>query len=53
MNRSPDLLNNVKMGQVQRQLRLIFETFLFNIYDGGGHFGQMTLDVRMNTPYEI
>ena len=38
LKRSPDLLNNVKIGQ--DQLRLIMQYILF--YGGCGHFGQVT-----------
>ena len=38
MKRSPDLLNNVKIGQ--DQLLLIMKHILF--YGGCGHFGQVT-----------
>ena len=38
LKRSPDLLNNVKIGQ--DQLRLIMKHILF--YGGRGHFGQVT-----------
>ena len=38
LQRSPDLLNNVKIGQ--DQLRLIMKHILF--YGGWGHFGQVT-----------
>ena len=38
LKRSPDLLNNVKIGQ--DQLRLIMKHILF--YGGCGHFGQVT-----------
>ena len=37
MKRSPDLLNNVRIGQ--DQLQLTFETYF---YEGCGHFGQVT-----------
>ena len=41
LKRSPDLLNNVKIGQ--SQLRLIIETYFVLPYMGGcSHFGQMT-----------
>ena len=41
LKRSPDRLNNVKIAQ--GQLRLVIEnTFCFTIYEGGGHFGQVT-----------
>ena len=45
LKRSPDLLNNVKIGQ--DQLRLM-KHILF--YGGCGHFGQVTLNNLMNTP---
>ena len=35
---SPDLLNNVKIGQGQ----LIIETYFVLPYEGGSHFGQVT-----------
>ena len=38
LKRSPDLLNNVKIGQDQQQL--IIKNILF--YGGCGHFGQVT-----------
>ena len=38
LKRSPDILNNVKIGQ--DQLRLIMKHILF--YGGRGHFGQVT-----------
>ena len=38
LKRSPDLFNNVKIGQ--NQLQLIMKIVLFCA--GGGHFGQMT-----------
>ena len=38
LKRSPDLLNNVKIGR--DQLRLIMKHILF--YGGCGHFGQVT-----------
>ena len=38
LKRSPDLLNNVKIGK--DQLRLIMKHILF--YGGCGHFGQVT-----------
>ena len=41
---SPDLLNNVKIGQ--DQLRLIMKHILF--FGGCGHFGQVTLNNLMN-----
>ena len=37
---SPDLLNNVKIGQ--GQLRLIFQTYFVLPYMGSGHFDQVT-----------
>ena len=37
---SPDLLNNVKIGQ--GQLQLIMEPICFTIYGGCRHFGQVT-----------
>ena len=40
LRRSPDLLNNVKIGQ--GQLQLIMEQFSFTIYGGCSHFGQVT-----------
>ena len=43
MKRSPDLLNNDKIGQ--GQLGLLFNhnmLFGFPIYGHGGHFGQVT-----------
>ena len=41
LKRSPDLLNNVKIGL--GQLRLIIETYFVLPYTGdGGHFGQVT-----------
>ena len=43
---SPDLLNNVKIGQ--DQLRHIMKHILF--YGGCSHFGQVTLNNLMNTP---
>ena len=43
---SPDLLNNVKIGE--DQLRLIMKHILF--YGGWGHFGQVTLNIIINTP---
>ena len=39
LGRSPDLLNNVNIGQ--GQLQLIMKHF-FNIYGGCSHFGQVT-----------
>ena len=41
---SPDLLNNVKIGQ--DQLRLIMKHIL--LFGGCGHFGQVTLNNLMN-----
>ena len=41
---SPNLLNNVKIGQ--DQLRLIMKHILF--FGGCGHFGQVTLNNLMN-----
>ena len=38
LKRSPDLLNNVKIGQ--DKLRLIMKHIMF--YGGCGHFGQVT-----------
>ena len=38
LKHSPDLLNNVKLGQ--DQLRLIMKHILF--YEGCGHFDQVT-----------
>ena len=38
LRRSPDLLNNVKIGQGQLQLN----KFCFTIYGGCRHFGQVT-----------
>ena len=46
LKRSPDLLNNVKIGQ--NQLWLIMKHILF--YGGCGHFGQVTQNNLMNTP---
>ena len=46
LKRSPDLLNNVKIGQ--DQLRLIMKHILF--YGGCRHFSQKTLSNLMNTP---
>ena len=43
---SPNLLNNVKIGQ--DQLRLIMKHILF--YGGCSHFGQVTLNNLTNTP---
>ena len=47
LKRSPDLLNNVKIGH--GQLRLIIQTY----YGHGGHFGQVSYLYLLNTPYEI
>ena len=46
LKRSPDLLNNVKIGQGHR--RLIMKHILF--YGGFGHFCQVTQNNLMNTP---
>ena len=46
LKRSPGLLNNVKIGQ--DQLRLIMKHIL--VYEGCGHFGQVTEHNLMNTP---
>ena len=46
LKRSPDLLNNVKIGQ--DQLQLIMKHVLF--YGGCGHFGQVTINNLLNTP---
>ena len=46
LKRSPDLLNNAKIGQ--DQLSLIRKHILF--LGGCGHFGQVTLNNLMNTP---
>ena len=40
LKRSPDLLNNVKIGQ--GQLRLIIQTYFVLPYMGNGHFDQVT-----------
>ena len=40
LKRSPDLLNNVKIGH--SQLRLIIQTYFVLPYMGSGHFGQVT-----------
>ena len=40
LKRSPDLLNNVKIGQ--GQLRLIIQTYFVSPYMGSGHFDQVT-----------
>ena len=40
LKRSPDLLNNVKIGQ--GQLRLIIQTYFVVPYIGNGHFDQVT-----------
>ena len=40
LKRSPDLLNNVKIGQ--GQLRLIIQTYFVIPYMGNGHFDQVT-----------
>ena len=40
LKRSPDLLNNVKIGQ--GQLRLIIQTCFVLPYMGNGHFDQVT-----------
>ena len=40
LKRSPDLLNNVKIGQ--GQLRLIIQTYFVLPYMGSGHFDQVT-----------
>ena len=39
LKRSPDLLNNVKIGQ--GQLRLIIQTYFVLPYMGTGHFDQV------------
>ena len=39
LKRSPDLLNNVKIGQ--GQLRLIIQTYFVLPYVGSGHFDQV------------
>ena len=46
LKRSPDLLNNVKIGQ--DQLPLIMKHILF--YGGCSHFGQVTYNNLMNSP---
>ena len=46
LKRSPDLLNNVKIGQ--DQLQLIMKHIFF--YGSCGHFGQVTSNNLMNTP---
>ena len=40
LKRSPDLLNNVKIGH--GQLRLIIQTYFVVPYMGSGHFDQVT-----------
>ena len=40
LKHSPDLLNNVKIGQ--GQLRLIIQTYFVLPYMGSGHFDQVT-----------
>ena len=40
LKRSPDLLNNVQIGQ--GQLRLIIQTYFVLSYMGSGHFDQVT-----------
>ena len=40
LKRSPDLLNNVKIGQ--GQLRLIIQTYFVLPYMGNGHFDQVS-----------
>ena len=40
LKRSPDLFNNVKIGQ--GQLRLIIQTYFVIPYMGNGHFDQVT-----------
>ena len=40
LKRSPDLLNNVKIGQCQ--LRLIIQTYFVLPYMGSGHIDQVT-----------
>ena len=40
LKRSPDLLNNVKIGQ--GKLRLIIQTYFVLPYMGNGHFDQVT-----------
>ena len=49
LRRSPDLFNNVKIGQGQLQLIIIHILFQ-HIYGGCSHFGQVTLNNLMNTP---
>ena len=39
LRRSPDLFNNVKIGQ---GFTAYNKTFCFNIYGGCNHFGQVT-----------
>ena len=46
LKRSPDLFNNVKIGQ--DQLRLTMKHILF--YGRCGHFGQVIKNNLMNTP---
>ena len=46
LKRSPDLLNNVKIGQ--DQLQLMINHILF--YGGCSHFGQVTSNNLLNTP---
>ena len=40
LRHSPDLLNNVRIGQ--GQLRLIIQTYFVLQYMGSGHFNQVT-----------
>ena len=40
LKRSPDLFNNVKVGQ--GQLRLIIQTYFVLPYMGSGHFDKVT-----------
>ena len=40
LRRSPDLLNNVKIGQ--DQLKLIIKHICFTIYGGCSHFGDIS-----------
>ena len=40
LKRSPDLLNNVKIGQGQQ--RLIIQTYFVSLYMGSGDFDQVT-----------
>ena len=40
LKHSPDLLNNVKIGQ--GQLRLIIQTYFVLPYMGSGHFDEVT-----------